>query len=159
MASFRCYDNSDVIATLVMTNFHLNTTVVAIVIQMLVYGDVVYAQTWYWPWKTVSGRLHMPGRPMLLQYGPRFSFRLFRKNLGNLRDVFGQMVFRPPWQKISRTPMVEFQLVTAPRPQLLVFQTPLLNSTCQVHILHKTLRFNDLRGRWGGVGGDEWSRR
>ena len=28
--SFRCYDNSDVIATLMMTNFHLNTTVVAI---------------------------------------------------------------------------------------------------------------------------------
>ena len=34
------------------------------------------------------------------------SFRLFRKNLGNLRDVFGQMVYRPPWQKISRTPMI-----------------------------------------------------
>ena len=34
------------------------------------------------------------------------SFRLFRKNLGNLRDFFGQMVYRPPWQKISRTPMV-----------------------------------------------------
>ena len=30
MASFRCYDNSDVIVTLTMTNFHLNTTVVAI---------------------------------------------------------------------------------------------------------------------------------
>ena len=30
MASFRCYDNSDVIATLIMTNFHLNTTVMAI---------------------------------------------------------------------------------------------------------------------------------
>ena len=30
MASFRGYDNSDVIATLIMTNFHLNTTVVAI---------------------------------------------------------------------------------------------------------------------------------
>ena len=30
MESFRRYDNSDVIATLVMTNFHLNTTVVAI---------------------------------------------------------------------------------------------------------------------------------
>ena len=41
---------------------------------------------------------------MLLQYGPHF-FRLFRKNLGNLRDFFGQMVYRPPWQKISRTPM------------------------------------------------------
>ena len=24
------------------------------------------------------------------------SLRLFRKNLGNLRDVFGQMVYRPP---------------------------------------------------------------
>ena len=30
MGSFRCYDNSDIIATLMMTNFHLNTTVVAI---------------------------------------------------------------------------------------------------------------------------------
>ena len=27
------------------------------------------------------------------------SFRLFRKNLGNLKDFFGQMVYRPPWQK------------------------------------------------------------
>ena len=36
------------------------------------------------------------------------SFRLFRKNVGNLRDVFGQMVYRPPspWQKIPRTPML-----------------------------------------------------
>ena len=33
------------------------------------------------------------------------SFRLFRNNLGNLRDVFGQMVYCPPWQKISRMPM------------------------------------------------------
>ena len=56
------------------------------------------------------------------------SFRLFRKNLGNLRDVFEQMVYRPPWQKISRTPMVtifwyypyddiwpEFQTITSGR--------------------------------------------
>ena len=35
------------------------------------------------------------------------SFRLFRKNLGNLRDVFGQMVYRPPWQKSSHTPMIK----------------------------------------------------
>ena len=34
------------------------------------------------------------------------SFRLFWKNLGNLPDFFGQMVYRPPWQKISRTPML-----------------------------------------------------
>ena len=30
MGSFRCYDSSNVIATLMMTNFHLNTTDVAI---------------------------------------------------------------------------------------------------------------------------------
>ena len=35
------------------------------------------------------------------------SFRLFRKNLGNLRDFFGQMVYRPPWQKFFRTPMLK----------------------------------------------------
>ena len=33
------------------------------------------------------------------------SFQLFCKNLGHLREFFGQMVYRPPWQKISRTPM------------------------------------------------------
>ena len=33
------------------------------------------------------------------------SFRLFCKNLGNLQEFFGQMVYRPPWQKIARTPM------------------------------------------------------
>ena len=33
------------------------------------------------------------------------SFRLFRKNLGNLGELFEQMVYRPPWQKIARTPM------------------------------------------------------
>ena len=40
-------------------------------------------------------------------YGmPLLSFRLFRKNLGNLREFFGQMVPRPPGKKIARTPMV-----------------------------------------------------
>ena len=33
------------------------------------------------------------------------SFRLFYKNLGNLQEFFGQMDYRPPWQKIARTPM------------------------------------------------------
>ena len=34
-----------------------------------------------------------------------FRRRLFRKNLGNLREFFGQMVYRPFWQKIARTSM------------------------------------------------------
>ena len=33
------------------------------------------------------------------------SFLLFRKNLDNLREIFGQIVYRPPWQKIARTPI------------------------------------------------------
>ena len=47
MASFRCYNNSDVIATLITTNFHLYLIHLWWqLFQMFVYGDVVYAQTW-----------------------------------------------------------------------------------------------------------------
>ena len=43
MASFSCYDNSDVIATLVITNFHLCLTELWWqFFQIFVYGDVVY---------------------------------------------------------------------------------------------------------------------
>ena len=41
----------------------------------------------------------MPVRPTLLHRMALVSFLLFRKNLGNLREFFGQMVYRPPWQK------------------------------------------------------------
>ena len=48
----------------------------------------------------------MPGRPMLLHRQALVSFRLFCKNLSNLHEFFGQMVYRPPWPKIARTPML-----------------------------------------------------
>ena len=44
-------------------------------------------------------------RPMLLHRMALVSVRLFCKNLGNLQEFFGQMVYRPPWQKIAGTPM------------------------------------------------------
>ena len=44
---------------------------------------------------------------MLVHGMTLLSFGLFRKNLGNLREFFGQMVHRPPWQKFARTPMFE----------------------------------------------------
>ena len=47
----------------------------------------------------------MPVRPMLLYRMALVSFQLFCKNLGNLQEFFGQMVYRPPWPKIARTPM------------------------------------------------------
>ena len=43
---------------------------------------------------------------MLLHRMALVSVRLFCKNLGNLQEFFGQMVYRPPWQKIARTPML-----------------------------------------------------
>ena len=49
----------------------------------------------------------MPVRgPMLLHRMALDSFRLFCKHLGNLQEFFGQMVYRPPWPKIARTPML-----------------------------------------------------
>ena len=61
---------------------------------MFVYGDVVYAQNSE-VLTLKNCHLHIPVRPTLL----------FRKNLGNLRQFFGQIVYRPPWQKIARTPI------------------------------------------------------
>ena len=66
----------------------------------------------YWSWKTVSSQVHMPVRPRLLHRMDLVSFRIFRKNLGNLREFFGQMVYRPPWQKIARTPMWNTVMIT-----------------------------------------------
>ena len=37
---------------------------------------------------------------MLVHGMTLLSFRLFRKNLGNLREFFGQMVHRPPGKKL-----------------------------------------------------------
>ena len=45
--SLRCYDNSDVIATLIITNFYLYLIQrMWQFFQIFVYGDPVYAQTW-----------------------------------------------------------------------------------------------------------------
>ena len=95
MESFRCYDNSDVIATLVMTNFHLNTTVVAIFPNVCLWrhslcSDLVLTL------KNCTEPHSYATTAYVVRIWPSFSFRLFRKNLGNLRDVFGQTVFRPP---------------------------------------------------------------
>ena len=48
------------------------------------------------------------------------SFRLFCKNLGNLQEFFGQMDYRPPGQKIARTPMAT-RTLTVLKGQFLVF--------------------------------------
>ena len=47
MQSFRCCDNSDVIATLIIKNFHFYLIQLWWqFFQLFVYGDVIYFQTW-----------------------------------------------------------------------------------------------------------------
>ena len=107
MASFRCYDNSDVIATLITTNFHLYLIQLRWqFFQMLVYGDVVYAQTWQV--LTLKNRIE-PFSYASTAYvvaAALVSVRLFCKNLTNLQKFFRQMVSRPR-PKIARTPMFQ----------------------------------------------------
>ena len=80
MASFRCYDNSDVIATLIMTNFHLYL--------MQLWWQFFQMFVRYCPWKTVSRHFHMPVRPILLHHMGLVSFLLCCKNVGNLQEFF-----------------------------------------------------------------------
>ena len=47
---------------------------------------------------------------MLLHRMALVSFRLLRKNLGNLREFFGQMVYNPPPEKKNaRTPIRSYK--------------------------------------------------
>ena len=64
------------------------------------------------PEKLYRVKFILPVRPRLLHRMDLASFRIFRKNLGNLREFFGQMVYRPPWQKIARTPMWNTVMIT-----------------------------------------------
>ena len=108
MASFRCYDNSDVIATLITTNFHLYLIQLWWqFFQMFVYGDVVYAQTWQVLTLKNCIEPFSYASTAYVVASALVSVRLFCKNLSNLQNFFAQMVYRPPWQKKARTPMVK----------------------------------------------------
>ena len=74
---------------------------------MFVYGDVVYAQTWQVLTLKNCMEPFSYASAAYVVASALVSVRLFRKNLGKLQKFFGQMVYRPPWQKIARTPMNE----------------------------------------------------
>ena len=107
MASFRCYDNFDIIATLITTNFHLYLIQLWWqFFQNFVYGDVVYAQTWQVLTLKNCIEPFSYASTAYVVASALVSVQLFCKNLSNLQTFFGQMVYRPPWQKTSRTPML-----------------------------------------------------
>ena len=65
MASFRCYDNSDVMATLIITNFHNLIQLLWQVSKSLFMATQFMLRLGrYWPWKTVTSHLNR-----LQQYG------------------------------------------------------------------------------------------
>ena len=72
---------------------------------MCVYGDVVYAQTWQGMTLKNCMEPFSYTSTAYVVASALVSVQLFCKHLGNLQKCFGQMVYRPPWQKIARTPM------------------------------------------------------
>ena len=68
---------------------------------MFVCGDVVYAQTWQVLTMKNCMEPFSYASTAYLVASAVVSVRLFCKNLGNLHKFFGQMVYRPPWQKNS----------------------------------------------------------
>ena len=100
MASFRCYDSSDVIATLIMTNFPL---------YLIQLWWQFFPNACLWLRSLCSNLAGIDSEKLyratfICQYGlfccmALVSFRLFCKNLGNLQQFFGQMDYRPPLEK------------------------------------------------------------
>ena len=81
---------------------------------MFVYGDVVYAQIWQVLTLKNCMEPFSYASAAYVVASVLVSVRLFCKNLGNLQKCFGQMVYRPPWQKIARTPMIFVSIEVQP---------------------------------------------
>ena len=104
MESFRCYDNSDVIATLMMTNFHHSTTVVAIFPNVCLWrrslcSDLVL---------TLKNCVEPPSyakTAYVVAIWPSFLFDSFVKIWATCEIFWGKWFTAPPGKKISRTPM------------------------------------------------------
>ena len=101
MASFRCYDSSDVIAILIMTNFPL---------YLIQLWWQFFPNACLWRRSLCSNLAGIDSEKLyratfICQYGlfccmALVSFQLFCKNLGNLQEFFGQMDYRPPGKKM-----------------------------------------------------------
>ena len=98
MELFRCYDNSDVIATLMMTNFHLNTTVVALFPNVCLWrrslcSDLVL---------TLKNRIEPPSfarTAYVVAIWPSFLFDSFIKIWPTCEIFLGKWFTAPPGKK------------------------------------------------------------
>ena len=97
MASFCCYDSSDVSAILIITNFPL---------YLIQLWWQFFPNASLWRGSLCPNLAGIDSEKLyratfICQYGlfccmALVSFRLFCKNLGNLQEFFGQMDYRPP---------------------------------------------------------------
>ena len=83
--------------------------------QMFVYSDAVYAQTWYWPWKTVSSHLHMPA--YVFAIWPSFLFDSFVKIWETCEIFLGKWFTAPPGKKFPYA-YVDYHWLTRTRKHL-----------------------------------------
>ena len=120
MASFRCYDSSDVIAILIMTNFPL---------YLMQLWRQFFTNACLWRHSLCSNlagidseKLYRTTCCMAL-----VSFRLFGKNLGNLQEFMGKWMTAPP-------PRVK----NCPYAYAIVPSLPLLVVHCSLY-LHKNM--------------------
>ena len=114
MASFRCYDSSDVIAILIMTNFPL---------YLIQLWWQFFPNACLWRRSLCSNLAGIDSEKLsratfICQYGllccmALLSFRLFCKNLGNLQEFFAQMDYRPPGKKLPVRLWETIYLVTS----------------------------------------------
>ena len=94
MASFRCYDNSDVIATLITTNLHLYLMATYSLRTNLAGIDS----------EKLYRAIFMCQYGLCCCIGPRFCSTVLQK-FDQLAKIFWANGLPPPWQKIARTPM------------------------------------------------------
>ena len=108
MASFRCYDNSDVVATLIMKNFYLYLIQLWWQFcQMFVYGDGSLCSNLAGidPEKLYRGTFICQDGLCCCIVWPSFLFDCFVKIWATCMNFLGKWFTAPPWPKIARTPM------------------------------------------------------
>ena len=110
MAPFRCYDNSDVIATLIMKNFYLYLIQLWWQFcQMFVYGDGSLCSNLAGidPEKLYRGTFICQDGLCCCIVWPSFLFDCFVKIWATCMNFLGKWFTAPPWPKIARTSMHE----------------------------------------------------
>ena len=96
MASFCCYDNFDVIATRIVTNCHLSTTVMAIFPNVCLWQRSLCSNL------TLKNCIKPPlyaSMAYVVVIWPSFLFNSFIKFWATCEIFFGQKVYRPPLAK------------------------------------------------------------